>query len=54
MLARTSTSQAPWHRIEGDSKRFARLRVLETVNQAIEAAIGGGQAARGASVGSEN
>ena len=42
MLDRTSTSQAPWHLIEGDSKRYARLRVVETVNQAIEAAIGGG------------
>ena len=41
MLDRTSTTQAPWHLIEGDSKRYARLRVVETVNQAIEAAIGG-------------
>jgi polyphosphate kinase 2 (PPK2 family) len=45
MLDRTSTSQAPWHLIEGDSKRHARLRVVETVNQAIEAAIGGGSRA---------
>ena len=44
MLDRTSTSQAPWHLVEGDSKRYARLRVVETVNQAIEAAIGGGRA----------
>jgi polyphosphate kinase 2 (PPK2 family) len=42
MLERTGTPQAPWHLIEGDSKRYARLRVVETVNQAIEAAIGGG------------
>jgi polyphosphate kinase 2 (PPK2 family) len=47
MIDRTSTSQAPWHLIEGDSKRFARLRVVETVNQAIEAAIGGGKVATG-------
>ena len=47
MIDRTSTSQAPWHLIEGDSKRFARLRVVETVNQAIEAAIGGGKGATG-------
>ena len=47
MLDRTSTSQAPWHLIEGDSKRFARVRVVETVNKAIEAAIGGGQGADG-------
>ncbi len=45
MIDRTSTSQAPWHLIEGDSKRFARLRVVETVNQAIEAAVGGGKGA---------
>jgi len=47
MLDRTSTSQSPWHLVEGDSKRFARLRVVETVNQAIEAAIGGGKLAAG-------
>jgi polyphosphate kinase 2 (PPK2 family) len=47
MLDRTSTTQAPWHLIEGDSKRFARLRVVETVNQAIETAIGGGHSASG-------
>lgn len=47
MLEQTSTTQAPWHIIEGDSKRFARLRVVETVNQAIEAAIGGGRGGTG-------
>ena len=31
----------------GRSKRYARLRVVETVNQAIEAAIGGGKSAKG-------
>ena len=45
MLDRTSTSQSPWHLIEGDSKRFARVRVVETVNQAIESALGGGHGA---------
>ena len=45
MLNRTSTSQSPWHLIEGDSKRFARVRVVETVNQAIESALGGGHGA---------
>jgi polyphosphate kinase 2 (PPK2 family) len=40
MLDRTSTTSAPWHLIEGDSKRYARLRVVETVNRAVEAAIG--------------
>jgi polyphosphate kinase 2 (PPK2 family) len=48
MLDRTSTAQAPWHLVEGDSKRFARLRVVETVNQVIESAIGGGTHAQGA------
>ena len=47
MLEQTSTTQAPWHLIEGDSKPFARLRVVEVVNHAIEAAIGGGQNAEG-------
>jgi polyphosphate kinase 2 (PPK2 family) len=50
MLERTSTPQAPWHLVEGDSKRFARVRVLEVVNQAIEAAIGGGRTASSSSV----
>ena len=36
MLVRTDHPQAPWHLIEGDSKRFARVRVIETVNAEIE------------------
>ncbi len=36
MLERTSTEFAPWHVIEGDSKRFARVKVLETVIAAAE------------------
>jgi polyphosphate kinase 2 (PPK2 family) len=36
MLDRTGTELAPWHLIEGDSKRFARLKVLETVIAAAE------------------
>jgi polyphosphate kinase 2 (PPK2 family) len=27
---------APWHLIEGDSKRWARIKVLETTIAAIE------------------
>ena len=27
---------APWHLIEGDDKRFARVKVIETVNAEIE------------------
>jgi AMP-polyphosphate phosphotransferase len=36
MLMRTDHSQAPWHLIEGDDKRFARVKVIETVNAEIE------------------
>jgi polyphosphate kinase 2 (PPK2 family) len=36
MLARTEHPQAPWHLIEGDSKRYARVKVVETVNAEIE------------------
>ncbi|HUF83328.1 MAG TPA: UDP-galactose-lipid carrier transferase [Acidimicrobiia bacterium] len=36
MLARTDHSAAPWTVVEGDSKRYARVKVVETVVQAIE------------------
>jgi AMP-polyphosphate phosphotransferase len=36
MLARTDHPQAPWHLVEGDNKRFARVKVVETVNSEIE------------------
>jgi polyphosphate kinase 2 (PPK2 family) len=36
MLVRTEHPQAPWHLIEGDHKRFARVKVIETVNEEIE------------------
>jgi AMP-polyphosphate phosphotransferase len=36
MLERTEHSQAPWSLVEGDSKRHARVKVVETVNAAIE------------------
>jgi polyphosphate kinase 2 (PPK2 family) len=36
MLARTEHQQAPWHLIEADSKRYARVKVIETVNAEIE------------------
>jgi len=36
MLERTGTEFAPWHLVEGDSKRFARVKVLETVIAAAE------------------
>ncbi len=36
MLARTDNPHAPWHVVEGDSKRFARVKVVETVIAEIE------------------
>jgi polyphosphate kinase 2 (PPK2 family) len=36
MLERTDHPDAPWHLIEGDSKRYARVKVIETVNEEIE------------------
>jgi AMP-polyphosphate phosphotransferase len=36
MLVRTDHPQSPWHLIEGDSKRFARVKVIETVIEEIE------------------
>ena len=39
MLERTDTPEAPWHLVEGDSKRWARVKVVETVCDRIEAAL---------------
>jgi hypothetical protein len=36
MVERTSTDWASWHLIEADPKRYARVKVVETVNAAIE------------------
>lgn len=36
MLIRTSTSDAPWIVVEGNNKYYARVKVLETVVNAIE------------------
>ena len=36
MVARTDQPQAPWHLIPADSKRYARVKVVETVIEAIE------------------
>ena len=36
MLERTEHPQAPWQLVEGDSKRYARVKVIETVNAEIE------------------
>ena len=39
MLERTHTEEAPWHVIPGDSKKYARVAVVETVNSEIERAL---------------
>jgi polyphosphate kinase 2 (PPK2 family) len=39
MLERTHADWAPWHVVEGDSKRYARVKVIETVNAEIETAM---------------
>jgi len=39
MLARTSTKAAPWVVVPADSKRFARIHVLETVVAGLELAL---------------
>ncbi len=36
MLERTDIDDAPWHLIEGDSKRWARVKIMETVIAEIE------------------
>ena len=41
MLAETSTDVAPWTLVEAESKRYARVKVVETVNAAIEAKLKG-------------
>lgn len=39
MLVRTSTTYAPWIVVEGNSKYYARVKVVETVVDALEARI---------------
>jgi polyphosphate kinase 2 (PPK2 family) len=36
MVERTSTDYAPWHLIAAESKRYARVKVIETVCEAME------------------
>lgn len=38
MVDRTSTEIAPWTLIEANDKRYARVKVLKTINDALEAA----------------
>jgi polyphosphate:AMP phosphotransferase len=39
MVAKTSTSDAPWTLVAGDDKRFARIQVLRTFVEAFEKAL---------------
>ena len=39
MVDRTSTEIAPWTLVEANDKRFARVKVLRTLNEALEAAF---------------
>ena len=39
MVDRTSTEIAPWTLIEANDKRFARVKVLRTINEALERAF---------------
>jgi polyphosphate kinase 2 (PPK2 family) len=39
MLVRTSTTYAPWVVVEGNCKYYARIKVLKTVVEALEAKI---------------
>jgi polyphosphate kinase 2 (PPK2 family) len=39
MIDRTSTEHAPWTLVEANNKYFARLKVLRTMADAIEAAL---------------
>jgi polyphosphate kinase 2 (PPK2 family) len=40
MLAFTSTGHAPWTVVEADDKLHARVKVLATLNDALEGALG--------------
>ncbi|MFV1959356.1 MAG: polyphosphate:AMP phosphotransferase [Planctomycetota bacterium] len=39
MVERTSTHFAPWHLVEGNDKRLARVKVLRTVCRALESSL---------------
>ncbi|MBM7059672.1 polyphosphate:AMP phosphotransferase [Pseudomonas sp. UL073] len=39
MVDRTSTAIAPWTLVEANDKRYARVKVLRTINDALEAAF---------------
>jgi polyphosphate kinase 2 (PPK2 family) len=39
MLERTDHKKAPWHLVAGDDKRYARVKVIETVCESVEAEL---------------
>ena len=39
MVDRTSTTPAPWHLVEANDKKWARVKVLQIVGDAIEEAL---------------
>jgi polyphosphate kinase 2 (PPK2 family) len=39
MIARTSSSEAPWTLVEAENKRWARVKVLDTVVAAVESGM---------------
>ena len=41
MLQKTSTENAPWHIIESNDKKYARIKVLRIVINALQAAVDG-------------
>jgi polyphosphate:AMP phosphotransferase len=41
MVDRTSTARAPWTLVEANDKRWARVKVLRTIADRLEAALGG-------------
>ena len=42
MIDRTSTQQAPWHVVASDDKLWARIEVLQTLCERVEAALAQG------------
>jgi polyphosphate kinase 2 (PPK2 family) len=36
MVERTSTRMAPWNLVEGNDKRYGRVRVLEAICEKLE------------------
>ena len=39
MVDRTSTATTPWTLVEANNKYFARIKVLKTLCEAVEAAL---------------